>query len=310
DNGTNILGTQLMAIEPYQFSKTAWFRSGLLKYHINSYLNLLASEPSACLISRSLAEANGIKRGDTLQIVWSGSGKADFTVYEIIDYWPSWNPNIDPNSDYKSMPMLVVTNLQYVQDHVSIEPYNVWLKLKPGATTKQVYDSITKNRLVISDINNAGQKIIELKNDPFQLGINGALTLGFVMSGFICFFGFLLYWILSIKSRTLQFGIFRAMGLSTRSLISMIAFEQIITSFAAFAAGIFIGLVTSRIFVPFFQLAFDSYTQVPPFKVVAYAGDRTKIYILIGLAMAICISALGYIMTRIKINQAIKLGED
>lgn len=309
-NGRSIYSSSLMAIDPYEFSKTAWFRRGLLAGHINNYLNLLNSEPSACLISRSLSTRHGIKTGDTLQIHWPESDVGTFTVYGIIDYWPSWNPNKDPNLKDAHDPMLVVTNLQYVQDHLSIEPYNVWLKLKPDANSTQVYDSIKENKLVITNIANTKQQIVELKNDPFQLAINGALTLSFVISGFICFLGFLIYWILSIKSRTLQFGIFRAMGLSSRQLIGMITFEQIITSAVAIIAGIIIGIITSRIFVPFFQMSFDAYSQVPPFRVVSRFGDRLQIYILIGIMMSVCLTVLGYIISRLKASQAIKLGEE
>ena len=308
----NINNSSLMAIDPYEFSKTAWFRTGLLPSHINNYLNLLNSEPSACLISSSLSQTYGIKTGDTLRIRLSEEDlqTGTFTVYGIINYWPSWNPNKNNSLTDAIDPMLVVTNLQYIQDHLSIKPYNVWLKLKPDANSTQVYDSIKKNNLVITYVENTKQQLIERKNDPFQLAFNGALTLSFVISGFICFLGFLIYWILSIKSRTLQFGIFRAMGLSTRQLISMITFEQIATSAAAIIAGIFIGIVTSRIFVHFFEISFDAYSQVPPFRVVSYPGDRLKIYILVGIMLSVCLAVLGYILSRLKVNQAIKLGED
>jgi putative ABC transport system permease protein len=74
--------------------------------------------------------------------------------------------------------------------------------------------------------------------------------------------------------------------------------------------GILIGLATSRLFAPFFQIALDAASQVPPFKIVFYSNDRLKIYILMGMIMALGLSILAVLISRIKISQAVKLGED
>ncbi|MCX7922801.1 MAG: ABC transporter permease [Clostridia bacterium] len=309
-NGQNAGISKLMGIEPYDFGKVAWFRSGLLPHHINQYLNLMSDEPSACLISSSISKAYKIKTGDSITIQWGETAKVTFTVYGIIDYWPSWNPNIDPMRKEQGEPNLVVANLQYVQDHLALEPYDVWLKMKPEATSKQLYDSLKEKKIDFSSLTDSRQELIKLKNNPFQLAINGALTLGFVISGLVCFLGFLLYWVLSINSRTLQFGIFRAIGLSVRRLNSMMIWEQALTSGAAMIMGLVIGLVASRLFVPFFQVAFDAASQVPPFRVISYASDRMNIYILTGITLILGLLTLWFLLSRIKINQAIKLGEE
>ena len=59
--------------------------------------------------------------------------------------------------------------------------------------------------------------VIRSKNDPFQLAVNGVMTLGFLIAIGISFIGFLLYWLLSLYGRILQFGVLRAMGISLGS---------------------------------------------------------------------------------------------
>lgn len=90
----------------------------------------------------------------------------------------------------------------------------------------------------------------------------------------------------------------------------MIAREQIFTSVAGIVAGVFIGFMSSRIFVPFFQIAYDAYTQVPSFKVISYFSDRIKVLILVGVTLVSGLIILGIQISRIKISQAIKLGEE
>ena len=125
-----------------------------------------------------------------------------------------------------------------------------------------------------------------------------------------CIIGFLIYWILSIKSRTLQFGILRAMGMKFREIIMMIVYEQLLVSGVAIFAAIFIGGVTSDLFVPLFQSIFDASQSVPPFAVIPERSDYLKLYAVIGVMLLTAFVVLGRLIKKIKISQALKLGED
>ncbi|WP_248927522.1 ABC transporter permease [Paenibacillus hamazuiensis] len=312
---------QLMGIDTKDFGQTAWMRSKLLGRHFNEYLNLIAVNPSAVLISKSMAEEYGIKPGDTITIGWSQVESAPFTVYGTINYWPSWNPNPGAGDQVTvktkqgtttkvKKPMLVVGHLSYIQNNLALEPYEVWLKLKPGASGQAVYQGVRDHGYEIESVRDAKQEQIKAINDPFQLAINGVMTLGFLISICICFFGFLLYWILSLFARTLQFGILRAMGISFIQLIVMLASEQILISGSAMLIGIVTGNFTSRLFVPLFELSFDPGTQVPPFKVTFDIRDQVRLYWIVNVMLGIGLAVLGYIVSRIRIHQAVKLGED
>ncbi|MCL6458805.1 MAG: FtsX-like permease family protein, partial [Gorillibacterium sp.] len=56
----------LMGIDTDDFGRTAWFPDHLLDYPLNDYLNLLATDSRAVLISESLANQKKLKKGDTL----------------------------------------------------------------------------------------------------------------------------------------------------------------------------------------------------------------------------------------------------
>jgi putative ABC transport system permease protein len=283
-------------------------------------LNLLASDPSAVLVSRSVADDFKIKPGDHVTIGWSDVEGAEFNVYGIIDYWPGWNPNpvLTATSTTASknakaqpkLPHLVVGHLSSIQTNLALEPYDVWLKLKPDASTKELYDAIEQQKLPITKLDNTRQAIVESKNEPFRLAVNGVMTLGFVVSMTISFIGFLLYWVLSLSGRTLQFGILRAMGISFAQLLGMLVAEQALTSGAAIAIGAGAGLLSSRLFVPMFQLSFDTVTQVPPFRVTFELSDSLRMFAIVGTMVALGLILLGVLLSRIRIHQAVKLGED
>ncbi|MRH42506.1 FtsX-like permease family protein [Aquibacillus halophilus] len=306
--GKSIFSAELMAIEPKKFGQTAWFKPTLLPHHWYEYLNLIASEPSAALISKSVSTSLGVKEGDYITLQWDGSDSAEFVVYGIVDYWPSFNP-LEIKED-NANPTLIVTNLSYVQNLMGLEPYQAWLKVKPNSTRNSLYESIKKEQIPVMNMVDVQPQIIELKNSAFLLGLNGTLTLGFIISIFVTFIGFLLYWILTIKSRTLQYGVYRAMGIPMPKLIGILIWEQVMTSGIACFLGVIIGGVTSKLFVPLFQLTFNPQTMVPPFVVVFDSSDEMKIYLFVTFMFVVGLSILVVLLRKIKIHQAIKLGED
>ena len=88
--------------------------------------------------------------------------------------------------------------------------------------------------------------------------------------------GFLIYWIISIRSRTLQFGVLRAMGVTFREVISTLGWEQLLVSLVSIAMGFVIGGIASDMFVPMFRTMYDAADQVPPFRVQGDPGDYIK----------------------------------
>ncbi|RIX53226.1 ABC transporter permease [Paenibacillus nanensis] len=313
-NGT----VTLMGIDTDQFGMTTWFRDSLLDYSLNDYLNLMAGETDAVLISRTLAEQKGVEVGDAIQLGWEGVSSQPFRVFGIIDYFPTFNPlpprsllqSADSTEPAGNAPMLVVGHLSRIQLQLAMEPYQVWLKLKPGATTAELYAGIEESELSVTNIVNTKEDLTLAKNDPFLLALNGLLTLGFVISLLVSFIGFLLYWVLSLKGRTLQNGILRAIGLSVRHLIAMLAAEQILTSGVSVLLGIIVGNVASMLYVPNFQIVFNPSSLVPPFIVQIEEGDLIRIYWMVGMMLTIGIGILGFMLSKLRIHQALKLGED
>lgn len=299
----------ILGIIPHEFGKIAWFRPDLLQYHWYNYLNFMTDAPTAMLVSRSFENKYKVKVGDSITVSWGKNEPLQGVVYGIVDYWPTLNPNLRPGSGSEP-PYFVVANLNYIQNKLPIEPYNVWIKKQPGVSSNRIYEDIAKKDITITYYKDISEEIIKRKNDPMLQGTNGALTLDFVVTIIISTIGFLIYWIMSIKKRVLQFGILRAMGLSLKKVFGMLACEQVLLSGTSIFVGIAVGYYTSKLFVPMLQLAYSAAEQVPPFKVTAVASDYERLYIVVGIMLLIGFTILGTLISRIKMDQALKLGED
>jgi putative ABC transport system permease protein len=81
-------------------------------------------------------------------------------------------------------------------------------------------------------------------------------------------------------------------------------------SLAAILVGIVIGGLVSKFFVPLLQMVYSAEQQVPPFRIVSSRGDYYKIYSIVGLMLSLGFAILGVLISRLKMAQAIKLGED
>ncbi len=309
DIGASSRNGRLLGIIPDQFARISWFKNGLLRHHIYDYINLICDSPMACLVSSNFKEKNSaLKEGDSIFLKWGENDVLELKIYAFIDYWPAYNPL--KGRETGNDEVLVVANLSYIQAKTYLEPYQVWLKLKPDGNDVMVTEDIRKQDIPLSFINYSNQEIIKNKNDPMLQGTNGSLTLGFVVTMLISAIGFLIYWILSIQMRVLQFGILRAMGLSLGKVLGMLVCEQVLISGISIFIGIIIGGLTSDLYVPILQLVGSAADQVPPFEVVAFREDYVKIYIVISFILTVGLLVLARFISRIKMAQAVKLGED
>ena len=152
--------------------------------------------------------------------------------------------------------------------------------------------------------------MVEKKNDPILQGTNGILTVGFIVVLLLCSVGFLIFWILSIQSRSLLFGIFRAMGMTMREVFTMLINEQVFISGVSIAVGALVGHLTSQLYMPLIQLAYAASDNALPLELISQSTDSIRLFAVIGMVMLVCMVILGVLISRMKIAQALKLGED
>ncbi|MBQ4090003.1 MAG: ABC transporter permease, partial [Clostridia bacterium] len=203
---------------------------------------------------------------------------------------------------------LVVANFGYLKSLWGTQPYEIWIKSPESADSVNAYAAESGMRyLKYSDI---FSRIDAMKNSPAIQGTNGILTLSFIIGLILCAAGFLIFWILSIQSRSLQFGIYRAMGMSVGELIAMLINEHFWQSVTSVAAGAGIGYLVSRLYIPLIQIAYSTANASLPLEVTRNLTEHIRLIVIILAVLVVCISVLITLVRKLKIAQAIKLGED
>ncbi len=311
--GSGVLkDAQVMGINTKEFGKTAWFDKSLLPEHWYNYLNAMAQNSNAILVSSNFKDNYGYKIGDVINIRFSGESTLRGIIYGFVDYWPSYSSKIytkDFDGLYKENDnYLIVAHMSTMQQLWGIRPYEVWIK--STGSTEFIYDMLDQYNIDTTKMIDTSAELVKHKNDAVLQGTNGLLTVGFIVALVLCTVGFLIYWILSIRSRELQFGIFRAMGMSMGEIIAMLLNEHIFISGTSIAAGVLVGLLASKLFMPLIQIAYSSVDYALPLRIVNETSDGIRLAVIIGLMVVICLLILAWIIRSMKIAQALKLGED
>lgn len=310
--GHSLRSVTLLGIHTKEFVETAWMKEGLFPIHWYHYLNAMSQNAHAVLLSSNFEREYGLKLGESISYANSQGQRIQGMICGFVDYWPSYAPVVRETGDdgltQEREQYLIVANLSQVQSVWGITPYEVWMKLE--GSSQPVYDFIEENGLSLRSFRDAQSEWIACKNDPLFQGTNGNLTVGFIVVLLLCFVGFLIYWILSIQTRVLQFGIFRAMGMSMREVIGMLFTEQLFLSGSAIGLGVVVGLLVSRLFVPLIQIGYTAADQTLPLEVVGASSDFIRLFTVIAGMVVLCMAVLGIRISRIRISQALKLGED
>lgn len=290
----------VMGIDNVDFAKVAWFRDDLFPTHPYNYLNFLGMNESAALVPSNLAEKYKLKLGDVFTVSLNDQ-PVEFAVYGIIPYWPSQYPDQTP---------FVIANLDYIYDQVPLIPYEVWLKMKPGAKVAPLIPKLAEKNIELYEVSDVRSELAAQSKHPTRGGVFGILSLGFLVSVIVSLIGYVLYWFFNLSGRVVQFGILRAMGLSRKQLTFMLLTEQILTAGLSIVLGIVIGKIAGRLYLPFLQTADNVTTQVPPFRIVFDSQDTLQLYVVVLVMLLLGAGLLLWQIRRLRVHQAVKMGEE
>ncbi len=304
----------LMGIHTKNFGMVTWVPTGLMGHPYYDYLNELAVVQNGILVSENFRSKLGYEIGDSITYYNNKGMSATGKIVDFFDYWPGYAPTVtDLNPDgtaYTEDQYLLVAHYNLLQQKWGTQPYEVWISLKPDADTKVVYDWIDKNDVRLKKFVDRTSDVEDAIEDPLLQGTNGVLTMGFVVTILLCAVGYLIYWIMSIRSREMIFGVLRACGMHKGELIHMLLNEQLFSGVLSVIAGIGIGRLTSVMFVPMLQRAYAAANQVLPMELVVNASDMLRLYSVIACVMLVCLATLILLLFKMNVTKALKLGEE
>lgn len=316
----NQYNINLLGIHTREFGEETWVDRELLEKPYYTFLNELAEVSNGVLLSRNCQTKLGIQAGSYVSIYYRNIYGTNYSfqvkVLDFVDYWPGYIPFVTmltagEDDVITEQNYLAVVNISALQRQFEdVEPYEVWISLKDGTSANEVGRWINDNNIKVARYKNMADDLLADVKDPLLQGTNGVLTMGFLVMILLCGVGYLIYWIMSIRSREMMFGVLRAFGMHKRELFHMLILEQIFSGVLTVFAGIGIGKLVSKLYVPMLQTAYAVSNQVLPMKLNSDPSDLIRLYNALAVVMVTCLCVLVVLVVKLNVTKALKLGEE
>ena len=290
----------VLGIDRAEFSQAGWWRDDFSEESLGALTNRLAMNSMGVLVSRSFIEETGLQVGNELFLIVEGiSRPIRFTITGVLNYFPTLYPE-DGH--------FFVGNLDHIYRTIGNRPYNIWMRLEGAANPAAILDTLRARGFIITAATDSRRETAVWRTDPQRTALFGVLSLGFIVAIVISGLGFLLHALFALRQRILQFGLLRAIGLSTSQITAVVVFEKLFLVMLAAAGGTLIGALTAALFVPLLQIGTAVHGATPPFVVAPAWGQAVKIYLAFVVMVTVTLAIVIGQLRQLRIYEAIKLG--
>jgi putative ABC transport system permease protein len=257
-NRSKIRG-RFLAVDRADFPAVAWFRDDFAAEPLGGLMNRLASSPDSVLVSQAFLEENQLRIGDTINLLVVldfGSGTtSEFTIAGTYQNFPTiYNDEVT-----------IIGNLEHLFSFFGLTmPHNIWLRTQDEASGKSILQAVSTTGVNAFDGKDARAMIDEELAKMERVGVFGTLSISFLAAAVMAALGLLTYSYASLQDRLYQFAMLRAMGLRRYKIIGQVILEYgLLTAYGA-AAGVIVGTLAARLFIPFFRITGGAAALMPP----------------------------------------------
>ena len=317
-----IKDAMLLGVDTMGVGKSSTFDIMNNDHHWFNDLNALASVSNGAIISKNMADDYGVKVGDTLELKLESAFADDAVnvyamsvqVVGVLDTFPSFNryfytDNVTGTKDENERYLVVINEAEMKLGYGELPP-EVWMKLADGVTVSDIQDCMDKEGVLVQSIVGLDEEIDKTFGSAMLLITNGLFNISFIISMIICVIGFLIYWLTSIYSRQLYFGVYRAMGMGMKRINKMLVKEHILSTMTSLVSSVLVGVLTSVLFTRIISCIYLPEKHSIPLKVfISYQGF-IRIAVVMIIAIAVCMIIIRRFIKSLNITEAIKLGED
>ena len=294
-NGTNV---NLLGVDPRTAQGVMWFRPDFADLSFGQLLAIIARPEPAAIVSDSFLAATGLHQGDPFSVGLANGRTLQARVAASAHYFPSLDPRQLP---------FVVTNLDYLRAQSGNPgPNEVWLRTPANQAIVDRLVALTENwpRQVVA--HQGVTPAFSARDTPLTAGIYGVVSVGFLIAIVLSLLGFFAYAYLSLQRRLTEFAILRALGLSAGQLRRLLLFEQFFLLGAGIAGGIFAGVLTTRLFLPYLPIATNT---VPPFLITMPWLTVGEFVLVVLAVFAAVLSAHSTMLLKLQLGRVLRLGE-
>lgn len=295
----------LMGVDRSAFAQVAFWKTEFASMSLGELMNQLADAPNSVLLPSDFMQRNAFTVGDSVVVtaqVYGYNLVLNLKVAGNFDRFPTWNPRWGP---------LFVVNLPDLFEQIGMEvPTAIWFDVAPGVDTGTIRTELGRLN-PYGGIQTPFLAGVEKEAErPERRGLMGILTVGFLTAILLASLGFALNVTYSIQRRSVELGILRSIGLTAGQIAGYLAWELSILVLLGVVGGIWLGMLVSNLWIPFFRVGNNDYAQLLPIS-VQFAWPA--IHTIYGLFTVVFIATLLMLISlsrRLRLFEIVKMGEN
>lgn len=270
---------------------------------LGELMNQLARSPYGVFVDQRLLD-QGLRIGDSLTIqaeLFGDRQELNLLVLGGIDLWPGFYPQDG---------FLLVTNLLTIFDQAGGQyPYNVWIAREPESDLASLLADLRALEIEVIDMYDRAEMLRSERLQPQRQGVFGLLSLGFLSASACTVIGFVLAAMSNARSRAVELGLVRAMGLTDRAALIVISSEYFFILAIGCGFASLVGIAAAARLLPLLQMGVGAYPDTP--KLALEIPWLTSFGALGALSFAIAsaLLVLSIVQVRLGLFSAIKMGD-
>ncbi|MEM9776182.1 MAG: ABC transporter permease, partial [Chloroflexota bacterium] len=296
---------EFVGIEYDTFPQIAYWREDFSVYRLSTLMNALAFSQDGVLVSESYLRTNNVAVGDSLALVVNLEGglvELDSMIVGSFKIFPTWYPSEDQP--------IIVGRLDHLFDQAGSEfPYRLWMNTDGRLDDDQLQTDLLDRRIVGSNWDEPFTIVRSEQIKPARQGLFGLLSIGFVAAVILTVLGFFLYMFFSFRRRYVELGVLRSIGLPFGTMVRLLGWELALLMGFGLLWGAMMGILVSYLFIPYLQAGQNPADFVPPYLVEIAWNSVWQISLLFIALYSLVLSAVSTLLNRMKLFEAIKLGE-
>jgi len=282
---------------------TQFFGASLLTNYPIDEINTLNA-----IVSNSFLELNNLEVGLEFSLNL-GEQELNFEIIDSVNYYPTMYQEERPFIIVDLATLQVIANQN---TNLTVFENETWIRLNDNVSESDIIQALQRDtdRYQIESTMTFNETITNLETDPLSLGLIGLLFLSFVIVMVLSIISMLTYAGLTAQFRRAEFGVLRALGVSTSRLIFSMALEQIIVTTVAVIIGVIIGFVLSTQVLPTLATIITTQTVAPPFIVQTETSALLQYSLVIAGILIVVVLFTLILIRQLSLAQAIRLGEE
>ena len=266
-------------------------------------------KPVPIVASASFFRKFGHSIGDEPEISISGRRVSAVLVGET-DFFPTMDGYKDRFAIADLDTVLAVVNPVLTRGEVT--PNEVWIKTAlSGAERARLTERFEDGRpFPVGKVIDAEADLRATRFDPLALaGWRALLLTAFGAMLILSAVGFWVHAYVSFRNRESQFALMRTMGFSARQLASLMLLEQALVAAAGMALGGWMGGRLGAAVMPFLGYDDAGSRALPPFVIEVAWQNLIYAYGAMSLVFAAVIAVVIWLIRRIALSRALRLGD-